>query len=513
MRFTRKNVWGLGGTWAPPILWYARGVAAMRARPLAEPTSWRFYAAIHGFDKTLWKQHSSFSSSDAMPTSAAIKRFWLQCQHGTWYFLPWHRGYLHAFEANIRAAVIKVGGPSDWALPYWDYFRANQSKLPPAFASPDWPDGTGNNPLFTKQRYGPANNGNVFIPVNQKTVVNLKPMADHDFTGVSGGNPGFGGLDTGFAHSGQNHGGLESQPHDMVHVLIGGSDPTKTNFDGLMSDPVTAALDPIFWLHHANIDRLWEVWRKNPSTHVNPTDPNWLKGPANVGDRIFSLPMPDGSSWNYIPADMTDLSKLDYNYDDLSPDATAAQPAQRLLKLGASPATAEAMKGAAAVATGKNVELVGANQKPLRVAGSEASTSVQLDPAMRRKVAASLAMNVAAPAPDRIFLNLENVRGLSDAAVFQVYVGLRDDATPADHPDLLAGSVALFGVRKASLPDGDHAGEGLNFVLEITDIVDALHLGNALDVSALNVRIVPLNPVPEAAQITIGRVSIFRQGQ
>jgi len=28
--------------------------------------------------------------------------------------------------------------------------------LPPAFASPDWPDGNGDNPLYVKQRYGPS---------------------------------------------------------------------------------------------------------------------------------------------------------------------------------------------------------------------------------------------------------------------------------------------------------------------------------------------------------------------
>ena len=75
------------------------------------------------------------------------------------------------------------------------------------------------------------------------------------------------------------------------------------------------------------------------------------------------------------------------------------------------------------------------------------------------------------------------------------------------------GSIALFGVRKASLTDEEHAGQGLTFVLEITNIVDALHLNNALDVDALNVRIVPVKPVPEDAQVSIGRVSIFRQGR
>ena len=484
----------------------------MKARPLADPTAWRFYGAIHGIDPPLWRQLGYLSSSDKMPDQAAIKRYWKQCQHGSWYFLPWHRGYLLQFEANIRAAVVKLGGPSDWALPYWNYFKPNEFKLPPAFASPNWPDGQGNNPLFVPQRYGPQNNGNVYVPLNK---VNLNAMGDPDFTGVaSGGSPGFGGVDTGFSHSGQVHGGIETQPHDYVHGLVGGSNPQNPNLPGLMSDPDTAGLDPIFWLHHGNIDRLWQVWCENPPSHVDPKDTKWLNGPASIGERAFSMPQPDGKPWDYTPGEMVDLSKLGYTYDDLSPAKPPVQPAERLQRLGASPAAVEAMKGVAAVPTGKNVELVGASSGPLKIAGSEAATSVQLDAGARNKVSQSLtlAARAAAPAPDRVFLNLENVRGLVDSTALDVYVGLPDGANPADHPELLAGSIALFGVRKASIADEEHAGQGLTLVLEITNIVDALHLGNAFDVSALNVRIVPENPVPEDAQISIGRVSIFRQG-
>jgi tyrosinase len=507
--YMRKNVWQLGGDWADPILWYARGVAAMKARALAESTSWRFYGAIHGIDTQLWQQLGYLSSSDKMPNDADVKSYWKQCQHGSWYFLPWHRGYLLAFEANVRAEIANLPhGPKDWALPYWNYFKPNQFRLPPAFASPDWPDGKGDNPLFVPQRYGPENDGNVYVPVDQ---INLDAMNDPDFTGVaSGGSPGFGGVDTGFHHSRGVHGGIETQPHDWVHVLVGGGDRRKP---GLMTDPDTAGLDPIFWLHHANIDRLWEVWRQNPPTHVNPTDPNWLRGPANIGDRKFSMPMPGGKPWDYIPSDMVDLGKLDYSYDDdISSAMAVEQPSVRLLRLGARVAEVTAAKGVAVV-SGKNVELVGANRGSLRITGSDARTSVQLDRDMRRKVSASLAVTAETAAPDRVFLNLENVRGLSDSTAFRVYIDVPEGASPADHPERLAGSVALFGARKATLADGEHAGQGLTFVLEITKIVDALHLKNALDVDALDVWIVPVRPVPEDSQVSIGRVRIFRQGR
>jgi tyrosinase len=506
MAYVRGNVWEFGDAWAPPILWYARGVRAMQQKTadLSDRNGWRFYAAIHGFDREIWQQLGYWSPADKMPTAADQKAFWLQCQHGTWYFLPWHRGYLLAFEAVVRAEVANLHGPKDWTLPYWNYFKAKQNKLPPAFASPNWPDGKGDNPLFVQQRYGPGDNGNVFVPLDN---VDLNAMRESDFTGTTrGGHVGFGGPDTGFMHPGaQNRfGGVENQPHNAVHGLVGGQ-----NLPGLMSDPDTAGLDPIFWLHHANIDRLWEIWRQNPTSNVDPTDSKWIKGPASIGERKFSMPMPAGVPFNYTPGDMTDLRKLGYTYDDLSPTVVAESLDARLLRLGASAATVKAVKGVTAVTSGQNVELVGENRGSMSITGSEAQTSVQLDQKVRRKVAMGLsaAVEATAPAPDRIYLNLENIRGKAGSPVLSVYV------RESGGQEALAGNIALFGLRKASLTDQEHGGQGLTFVLDITKIVDELHRNNLLDVDSLEVRIVPVNPVPEDAKVTVGRVRIYREGR
>ena len=76
---------------------------------------------------------------------------------------------------------------------------------------------------------------------------------------------------------------------------------------------------------------------------------------------------------------------------------------------------------------------------------------------------------------------------------------------------LLAGQVALFGERRATVRDGQHAGEGLNFILDITHIIDRLHLANALDRDSLQVNISPNRPLPEGAEIQVGRISVYRQ--
>ena len=163
--------------------------------------------------------------------------------------------------------------------------------------------------------------------------------------------------------------------------------------------------------------------------------------------------------------------------------------------------------------TNENAELVGASAGPLPITGTEASTTVRMQPAPTNRLTASLAAAAETGEPDRVYLNLENIRGTRDAFILSVYINVPQGANPADHPELFAGSVGLFGLRSASQPDGEHAGEGLNFVLDISEIVDRLHLNNALTAASLGVRIVPHQSVPADAKITVGRISIYRKGR
>jgi tyrosinase len=115
--------------------------------------------------------------------------------------------------------------------------------------------------------------------------------------------------------------------------------------------------------------------------------------------------------------------------------------------------------------------------------------------------------------PDRVYLNLENVRGTRDATALSVFINLPEGSNPADHPELLAGTVGLFGLRRATVASGQHVGGGLNFLLDISPIVDQLHLGGALTADALRVTIVPNRAVPDDADVVIGRVSVYREGR
>jgi tyrosinase len=254
---------------------------------------------------------------------------------------------------------------------------------------------------------------------------------------------------------------------------------------------------------------MWALW--NANGNANPTKPTWLKGPTT---RKFVMPGTDGKPWYYTPDQMKDLAKLNYTYQELKALAAprvAALP-KRLALLGAKDAAAEAKKAPAKPAKPKVTELLGASDGPLRIAGRISRASVKLDASVRRKTVRSLAMAAETAAPDNVYLKVENVRGTFDATVLSVYVNLPDKAKPRDSGQYLAGNVALFGLRRASKKDGQHAGEGLTFILDVTPVIDSLHLSHALDVESLNVSVIPADELPEKADITVGRISLYREG-
>src|SRR6478752_3063850 len=310
MTSLRRDIWKLGtaqNPWHPITLAYAQGVRAMQQLPITDPRSWTYQAAIHG------------TQAANTPSGAP----WRECQHASWYFLPWHRMYLFNFEAILRS-MLPAAARATFALPFWDYSSgAPGNALPPAFRTATLPDGTPN-PLFVSRRNPSVNSGD---PMPSLVTSNSVALGETRFTAAGlGGDPGFGGPQTGFAHQGPAFGQLEAQPHGPVHVHIGGA-------SGLMRNPDTAALDPIFWLHHCNIDRLWEVW--NIGGGRNPKVKTWL-------DRTFKLRNAAGASVTMTARGVLDtVGQLDYTYESLPVRAALGEeqpdvPSKKPARIGAS---------------------------------------------------------------------------------------------------------------------------------------------------------------------------------
>lgn len=528
-QYIRKDISGSGGNFSDPdVVWYAVGVHAMMQRSLSDSASWWYFAAIHGQWVTRTDPRArSWAQVDAppsVPTSPvpSDRTMWDNCQHGSWYFVPWHRGYLMALEAQLRADIIAAGGPASWALPYWNYFQNPQ--MPGDFAVPTLPltlpDGSAfpaglggqTNPLYAADRFGPDGDGNIYIPAGQ---ISPDCLRDTFYTGTDGSG-GFGGGVTGFSHSGGVTGGLENNPHNIVHVNVGWfrNNVQRGSQEGLMIDPNLAALDPIFYMHHCLIDLMWAYWNVTLG-NSNPTDAAWVNGPT----RKFSMPWPQSQPWTYTPGDVGNIQALNYTYDMLSNSALAtasgfpvpstrlASLTNRLEMLGVKTPD---LKSPIVVPIPRSSELLGANITKLALKGGESRTSVKLDSKVQKKLMSSLSLESLPASPDRVYLKLEGVTGTRGTTVLDVYVNVPEGANPAEYPKLKAGSVGLFGMQQASEPDGQHGGSGLSFAIEITSIVDKLHLGHELGADTLNVSLVPYRPLAEDADITVGRVSVYR---
>jgi tyrosinase len=394
--------------------------------------------------------------------------------------------YLHFFEQIVAAEVVNLGGPSDWALPYWNYSADLQARLlPEAFRDPTLPDGT-QNFLHVVERDPDCNAGLQFADDGDVDLQTALTQAD-----FSTFNPvNFGGNPTNFSHSGNGPGQVEIVPHGSMHVAVGGQ-------TGWMGGFNTAALDPIFWLHHANIDRLWEVWLNRNPGHRNPTQLQWL---SRISFSFFDATQREVT---LRCSDVVDTSALDYTYDDISDPLAVPGPAARIEAAAAEPE--EIMPD--------NIppELVGATEASFKVGNTPSRIRVPTPAhatARTRLAAAAEAVAAEAPSEPRVFLQLENLTARGRANSYDVYVNIPDGEEPTDHPERLAGRLDLFGIAEASRATTQHPGSGLTYTLDISGIYHQLSTAPDWDPENVDVSLVPVRKW-EGATVTVGRVSVF----
>lgn len=483
---TRKSVLSLP-TGDPILVWYEKAVAAMKLRPITNPTSWRYQGAIHDYDPAT----DPFPVAP-MPPAAEQAKYWRKCQHGSWYFLPWHRAYLLYFEKIVRKTIVGLGGPATWALPYWDYSANNNARrLPLAFQSPTLPGG-GVNHLFVAQR-APGANSNT--PVGSAASSSTaSAMGKPQFINTPPPVAQFGGGSTGFSHNGAFVGQLESTPHGSMHVAVGG--PT-----GWMSAFDTAALDPIFWLHHANIDRLWTLWLNSAPSRVNPTQATWLTGLVFNFHDENGVPVVIRTNQVLV----TTAPLLDYVYQ-------------------AVPGVAGGGIIAAAGVTGDTpvpqnpAEMLGATSEPVTLGINPVHAQFPLiAPTGPAPAGGGLVARAGgAEANRKVFLCLENITAASrPIESYEVYVNVPAGANPSSHPELLAGLMPMFGVVESSRGDDEHGGSGLNYSLEITGIVADLVAAGTWAPATIRVTIIPhrnegdreANVLTKPVQV--GRISLY----
>jgi hypothetical protein len=475
--FVRREIWALESDepFDPVTLAYANAVKVMQERPADDPTSWAFQGAIHG--------------AYAPPPPGAA---WNMCQHQGWFFLPWHRMYLYFFERIVRAAAVEAGGPDDFAIPYWNYdLPSPGNTIPLGFRTDDLPDGTPN-PLCLQS---PRRDASLMAGAELDPSV-TSPAAALAETGFTDPVPGFGGGKVGPQHFGDfsDTGSLEGTPHNAIHVVLVNAPPVGACRAGLMIDPNCAALDPIFWLHHANIDRLWNVWLAEGGGRENPPDGGWR-------DQSFDFYDENGDKVSMTVTDVLDsAAQLGYVYDDETPPDMPPPPSE-----------------GAAEAGGPPPELVAATEQPLTLTGAPKTVPISVPPETRGSLESA-----AAPGPGRVLVSVDDIRAeINPGVVYGVYVNVPGDG--GERRSYHIGNVALFGIEKMNDPDTRHEGApGFRHVFDATRVAARLAEEGRWDPSAVTVTFAPVGVKPppgqeaaaEAAEgsappVEIGRVSLF----
>ncbi len=189
--------------------------------------------------------------------------------HGTAFFLPWHRHFVSVFENSLQTTLQD---PS-FALPYWDW---TYNPKPPSFLGSLLGDNTSHcisDPEWLSA-WKPVAGGDCIKRIDNKShpIPTHQDIEDvYDKTNFSS-----------FSHA------LENGPHLSIHSRVGG------NMGGMASPD-----DPLFWLHHAFVDKVWCARQQ------------W-EGTENQTLRALPLPGTD-----LVVEDVWDATLLGYTYDYL----------------------------------------------------------------------------------------------------------------------------------------------------------------------------------------------------
>jgi len=264
---------------------FAGAVGKMMAMPAGDPRGWVFQWHIHAVpdDRSKASELARLYPNTSDPDRLLAEAVWDTCEAHfdplrVNFFLPWHRMHLMSFERLVRS----VTGASYFTMPYWNYTDADRRALPPQFRSPDDPLWK---PLFRADRNPGVNDGQ---PIDQvgEAPLGLNAMMSSVYADTLDGDAGF-------------CANLDNAPHSAVHVDVG----TRERGMGAVS---WAANDPIFWLHHCNIDRIWASWSRAGGR--NPADEPYL-------DQIFTFVDEAGKPLHIRVAEVLDTAPLVYTYD------------------------------------------------------------------------------------------------------------------------------------------------------------------------------------------------------
>lgn len=472
----------------------ACGLASLAAtvpglRTLAQPLPRRrslHEMALDDPDLEAWRdfvEQMQASSRDGQPVSwlgfanvhGNLAQGFNLCPHGNWYFLPWHRSYIRMYEVACR----ELTGKSDFALPFWDWTA--HPDFPAAFGDPTYRGKP--NPLFVEGRNTQTG---AAIPKRNTGETVMERIYDLPTFEEFGSTRATGQTDVSAkwikAHGVK--GELEYNPHDNVHCIVAGP---------FMCSGASAR-DPIFQMHHCNIDRIWAEW--NARGGEDSTDPLWRD--MTFADNFIA---PDGTTYSTVVRDLLVPEDLGYTYDlQKSRGRVVADPGRMLLlrSLVGSPSLM-----AEAQAIDATVEAGPITARP----GDPASVSFRAAALGAAKAADPQIANTLQAAdiePKRVYAVLRNMRPrLGSETGLHVFVNAPDVTAGTrvdDNPNYVT-SIGFFGARP--IDDGPvHAGSAA--LVDLTPALRRLSEAGRLDGDDITVQLVPVGVRSEKGAGDVG---------
>lgn len=243
-------------------------------------------------------------------------------------FLPWHRRFIFDLELELQ----RVSGNSNLGIPYWNWPSGGANA---SMWNDDLLGGNGdaggvvrNGPFRTGQwtvvnssglPAGPlmrafGQNGLPTLPT-QTEIDQVMAVTPYDMPSWNiNSNPSF---------RNQVEGWIGPNLHNRGHVWVGGS-----------MLPMTSPNDPVFFMHHCMVDKIWHEWQiRFPNQGYLPAN----GGPfgQNLTDPMNNTPSgPIGSR----PIDVLNSIALGIEYDDT---VIQPQPPIPLIVVGANPTQAD----------------------------------------------------------------------------------------------------------------------------------------------------------------------------
>ncbi|RAL65136.1 hypothetical protein DID88_001242 [Monilinia fructigena] len=308
---------------ANPTQWnlFLLSMIAYQGADQSQLLSFYQIAGIHGYPLIPWDGVQAVGAGNSG-----------YCTHGSNLFGPWHRPYLAVHEQQIHDWGVRIAqqftGSNSEAyhqasltlrMPYWDW-AANPANngpiLPDVLSNPTasitYPNGstaTVPNPLYS-YRFHPL------VPSDFRIMTlfaNWQPY--NHFSNKGSGSSGFGNIES---------------IHDTVHTLTGGYVLLWPHVTSRRSIVPVAAFDPIFWFHHANIDRFLALWQAvYPDTYVESSQQSAATFTIPRGsyqDQYSPLtPFHKNTNGNFFSsADVRNVESLGYSYPEIinHPDNT-----------------------------------------------------------------------------------------------------------------------------------------------------------------------------------------------